>query len=246
MLKKTIQKILERKLLSTGIAVVVIVVIYFGGKAIFGGSADFRYLIAQVYRGDLVIQVSGSGQVLASNQLDIKPKTSGDIVYVGVKTGQEVYAGQLIALVDTSEAEKGVRDAEINLEKAKLSLQKIQGLQDGSLILRGSKDQAYDDLKDAYDSALNSATAAFLDLPGIGSGLRDLLFSSNFGNSDSWNMSHYSDIINAYGLNGVALKEQAHKAYDDARIAFDAAFNSYKSVSLASDPAVLDKAVEEI
>src|SRR3989344_3062315 len=110
MFKNIIQKVLKRKFISVCIALAAILAVYFVGKAIFGSSADPRYLIAQVYRGDLVIQVSGSGQVLASNQLDIKPKTSGDIVYVGVKTGQEVYAGQLIALVDTSEAEKGVRD----------------------------------------------------------------------------------------------------------------------------------------
>ncbi|MEK9165617.1 MAG: HlyD family efflux transporter periplasmic adaptor subunit, partial [Patescibacteria group bacterium] len=69
--------------------------------------------------------VSGTGQTTVSNQMDITPKASGDVIYVGVKNGQEVKAGALIAQIDSRDAEKTIRDAEIALETAKLELEKL-------------------------------------------------------------------------------------------------------------------------
>ncbi|TSC89173.1 MAG: Uncharacterized protein G01um10143_554 [Parcubacteria group bacterium Gr01-1014_3] len=240
------KKIMERKLMSSGIAFMAILVIYFIGGALFGGSADPRYLVAQVYRGDLVVSISGSGQVLASNQLEVKPKTSGDVVYVGVTTGQEVYAGQLIAIVDYTDAEKAVRDAQLNLEKANISLQKLEGIENASVVYRGAEDQANEGLVEAYDNALGVATASFLDLPGIVSGLERLLYGTDFGNSEQWNMAYYADMVTAYGSNGNLLKEKVQKEYKEAKADYDSAFKSYKLISLSSDQASLDQATGDI
>lgn len=242
MVKNIIKKILERKLISAGVAIGAILAVYFGGGAIFSGSSDSRYLIAQAYRGDLVVSVSGSGQVLASDQLDIKPKTSGDVVYVGVKTGQEVYAGQLIAIIDTSDAEKSVRDAEISLEKAKLSLKKLQNSQTDSISTRGVKNQAYDDLKEAYNNGLGVVVASFLDLPGIMTGLEDMLLSEDSA-TGQWGVAYYSDVVSAYSGNGASLKNVVHNKYQAAVSAYALAFASHKSVSLSSDASELDKAI---
>lgn len=243
---RLVKKILERKLMSAGIGAVVLLVIYFGGGAIFGGSADPRYLVAQIHRGDLVVSISGSGQVLASNQLEIKPKTSGDVVYVGATTGQEVYAGQLIAIVDYTNAEKAVRDAQLNLEKANISLQKLEGIQDSSVVFRGAKDQASEGLVKAYDNALSASTASFLDLPGIVSGIDRLLYGTDFGNPGQWNVAYYADTVTAYDSNGSPLKENVQKEYAEAKTDYDQAFSSYKAVSLSSDPASLDEAVGDV
>jgi len=124
-MKKILKKILERKVLSGSIALLLVIGGYLGYGAIFSKDAVAQYALAQVQKGTLVVSIAGSGQVSVSNQVDLKPKVSGDIVYVGIKNGQEVKAGALIARLDAGDAQKAVRDAEVNLESAKLALEKL-------------------------------------------------------------------------------------------------------------------------
>src|SRR3990167_11113902 len=121
MISKLFTQIKKRKFAS-GIAFLLIVGIgYWGFGNFFSEDGVIRYASAQVQKGTLIVSISGSGQVSASNQIDIKPKASGDVVYVGVKNGQEVKAGTLIAQIDARDAQKTVRDAEVNLESANLA-----------------------------------------------------------------------------------------------------------------------------
>ena len=114
------------KVVSSVVVILVLFIGYYGYKYIFPTATTSQYFLGTVTRGNLISSVSGSGQVSASNQVDLKSKASGDILYLGVKAGQYVSAGNLIAKLDTTIAEKAVRDAEINLETANLSLQKLQ------------------------------------------------------------------------------------------------------------------------
>ena len=66
---------------------------YYGYQSLFGGKTTTSYVTAAVEKGTLIVSVSGSGQISALDQVDIKPKTSGDLVYLGIKNGQEVKAG---------------------------------------------------------------------------------------------------------------------------------------------------------
>ena len=92
MISKLFTQIKKRKFAS-GIAFLLIVGIgYWGFGNFFSEDGVIRYASAQVQKGTLIVSISGSGQVSASNQIDIKPKASGDVVYVGVKNGQEVKA----------------------------------------------------------------------------------------------------------------------------------------------------------
>src|SRR3989344_6091789 len=125
MLLKLFAQIMRRKFVAGIIILLFAGVGYFAYKYFFGASIATRYISAQVERGTLIVSISGRGQVSASNQVDIKPKASGDVVYGGVKNGQEGKAGTLIAQIDARDAQKTVRDAEANLESAKLSLEKM-------------------------------------------------------------------------------------------------------------------------
>src|SRR3989338_5270713 len=109
---------------------VVILVMLYGGykgyKTLTAVPAVPHYVIGQTTIQTIISSVSGSGQVGTVNQLDLKPKASGDIIYLGVSSnGQDVKAGTLIAQLDTTDAQKAVRDAETNLETAKLSMEKL-------------------------------------------------------------------------------------------------------------------------
>src|SRR3990167_344186 len=102
---------LRHKILALFLTVIIIIGGYYGYTKIFNSNGVIRYVTAQVQKGTLIVSISGSGQVSALNQIDIKSKSSGDVVYVGVKNGQEVWTGTLIAQLYARDAQKAVRDA---------------------------------------------------------------------------------------------------------------------------------------
>ncbi len=254
-MKNLLKKILERKLLSGAIAIALVAGSYFGYTKIFSDGGIVRYATAQAQKGTLIVSLSGTGQVSVSNQVDIKPKASGDVVYVGVKNGQEVKAGALIAQLDARDAQKAVRDAETNLESAKLSLEKLKEPADTLSTLQAenalaqaqqSKQKAEEDLKKAYEDGFNTIANAFLDLPGVMAGLQDMLFSSTLGGGGQWNIDYYANIVQNYD-DGVALRlrDDVHTKYRAAREAYDKNFTDYKSASRFSDEKTIEQLITQ-
>ena len=92
-------------------------------------AAPAAYMVTAVGRGDLVVSVSGTGQVEANQQLDIKPQTSGTIVSLPIQQGQTVAQGQTIAVLDQKSALLSLAQAKASLASAQANYQKvIQGL----------------------------------------------------------------------------------------------------------------------
>ena len=87
-------------------------------------STETRYVLGTVGKGTVVSSISASGQVSASDQVDIKPKVSGDITWLGMKAGMNVSVGQSLATIDDTDARQAVTNAELNLKDAQLTLQK--------------------------------------------------------------------------------------------------------------------------
>lgn len=88
----------------------------------FGGGDDKLdpALIRTVEKGNLVDEVSESGVIAPSFDVDIKSKVSGEIASVDVIEGQDVVKGApLYAIVDTDYA-RDVQLARVQLEQAKL------------------------------------------------------------------------------------------------------------------------------
>jgi RND family efflux transporter MFP subunit len=84
------------------------------------GSAntETRYILGTVERGTIISSISATGQVSASNQVDLVSKVSGDVTSVPVKSGQKVAEGALIAQIDPG-------DAAYDLETERISYQKL-------------------------------------------------------------------------------------------------------------------------
>lgn len=241
----------------TGVAILLLA---WGTYAVYGKltstAGETRYITAQVQKGTLVASLSGSGQVSALNQIDVKSKASGDVVYVGVVDGQTVKAGTLIAELDTSDAEKTVRDAEANLESAQLALQKlVQPADELSLtqsqntLLRAqqSKQNAEADLKTAYDNGFNSMTNAFLDLPGVMTGLHDVLFTSSasLGGVNTQNIDFYKSTAGLYTDKADDYRADAYNKYQIALTKYNKNFEDYKATSRTGDPATVEAIVAE-
>ncbi len=99
---------------------------YFGYHAIHTGKKDIAYNIGIVQRGTITSSISGSGQISALNKVDVKAKVSGDVLSVFVEEGKTVMKGNALIELDNRDAKKAVRDAEVNLKTAKLSLVKLK------------------------------------------------------------------------------------------------------------------------
>lgn len=73
---------------------------------------------ARVEKKDLRVTVSGSGQVEADSQVDLKPVVAGDaleVTSVAVKNDQPVTKGQVIAVLDNIDAQRSVQQARLNV-----------------------------------------------------------------------------------------------------------------------------------
>lgn len=160
-----------------GIIVVVLIVL---GLIIFKNGKATNGTIT-ISHSDFTNQVSISGKVVASEEVDMGFKNGGRIgrIFVSVGKGEgeteTVKAGTLIAALDAKDAVQAVRDAEISLESAKLSLAKLQ--------LESSNENLGSDLKKAYDDGFTAVSDSFLDLSVIIVGLEDILNEDNLSDS---------------------------------------------------------------
>lgn len=84
--------------------------------------------VTTVKRGDITVTVSGSGQVAADAQVDLKPVAAGDaieVLSVAVKNDQFVKKGQVIAVLDNEDARRSVAKAELDVRKARIQEKKV-------------------------------------------------------------------------------------------------------------------------
>ena len=230
MISKILKLIIQHKVIAGICFLLIVIGSFLGYRALTGNKNTVRYVMAAVEKGTIITSVSGSGQVSVSNQIDIKPKVSGDVIYVGAKEGQEVKNGQLIVKIDDSDAQKAVRDAETNLETAQISLS-----------------QTEDDLKKTYDDGFNEITNVFLDLPSIMSGLKTILFSDSLGNTGSWNLDTYEHYVEPYYSKKSSLYENDiyYTSYQEAKKSYEQNFNDYKSASISSDQETIKSLINE-
>src|SRR3989344_520199 len=255
MLNKIFQKIYRRKFTLIITIGAIGVAAYFGYGWLKGVPMETRYVLASVEKGVLIVSVSGSGQVSASNQIDVKSKASGDILRIDIKNGDSVKAGALIAQLDSRDAQKTARDAEMNLESAKLALQKLEEPADKLSVIQAensleqakeSKHKAEEDLKNAYEDGLNAVASAFIDLPAIMPGLDSMLFSSTI-ERDQWNADWYANQILPYKSDTKVLqyKDDAESAYKLARKKYDETFARYKTITRDSGTAAIESIIIE-
>lgn len=229
---------------------------YFGYTKIFNDNEVIRYGATQVQQGTLIVSISGSGQVSASNQVDIKPKADGEVTSLYVKLGQEVGAGTVLAEIEASDAERAVRDAQTGLETAQLELDKLLEPLDELTLLQAenslkqtkeSKQKAEDNLIKAYEDGFNATANAFLELPDIMAGLYDMLFLNTpaLGGVGQWNIDYYTDAVKTYDEKALQYRENTRTAYQKARSAYDKNFANYKLTSRFADRDTIESLIDE-
>ena len=219
MIKKLTRLILKYRITSGFIILALVVGSYFIFRG--GDSGEARYVLASVKRGAITTSISGTGQVSASDQIEVKAKVSGDVIYIGARNGQFVGSGAVLVQLDPSMAQKAVRDAELNLESAKLALEKLKKSR-----VEGEK---------IKEDAFNTVSSAFLDLPIVVSGAETIISGSTI-NSQQSNSGYYQNFVDSYGYDQMAdLIRRAANDYNSARFEYNRTFLAYQNTSRNAD-----------
>ena len=74
------------------ISLVAILLVFGGGYWLYSSlnntNSVSRYVLSAAAKETIISSITGTGQTSAVNDLDVKPKTSGDLTYVGVVGSQ--------------------------------------------------------------------------------------------------------------------------------------------------------------
>jgi HlyD family secretion protein len=249
--------ILSNNKITTGIIVIMLASgsYYFYNKS-KSKNLPIQYTTGKVIKSTLSTNVSGTGQISSSNQIDIKFTGSGKVTNINVQSAQEVKAGQLIAQIDSSDVRKAIRDAEVNLESAELSLKKLQQPADLLSLTQAennlekakeSKQDAEDNLNKNYETAFNNISNAFIDLPDAITGLQNILYgtSGDAGSAGQWYIDYYASTAGRFDSSTNKYKTDAGDKYQLARTAFDKNFSDYKNTNRNSSPAEIETLIDE-
>jgi HlyD family secretion protein len=246
------KKIFQKKIIIP-ILLLLVLAGYFGYTKFLKKNGVTRYVLAQVQKGTILVSVSGSGQISTEDQIDIKPKISGEMAEIFVEEGKEVRAGKLIFRLDDFDYQKAVRDAETALETAKLELDKLLEPPDELALLQAenalaqakeSKQKAEDNLEKAYEDGFNTVSNAFLDLPTVMAGLQDILLGDDFSKIQS-NINYYTDTTKVYDEKVFQYSQDAYDRYQIARKDYDQNFADYKSTSRYSEKTVIEALINQ-
>ncbi len=208
-------------------------------QAMFGAGAETRYVLARATTGELKNTIIGTGQVSASNQIDLSAKASGSIVRINAVVGQEMRQGEIIAQIDT-------RDIAMSLESARLSLQKVTKPADALTVsqaryaiddARLAKSKAEIELAKAYEDGLTAVSNSFIDLPAIITGMNDLFYTREGFLSDS----NPSTVI----ASAATYKNSAGVQFDVASNDYKAVQNTYRQTARSGATSTTEKLIEE-
>lgn len=218
MFSKILKQLFKNKFVAAATFLAVAIGGYFAYRAVSVANEPLRYSLAEVEKGSLIVSVSGSGQAAVLDQIDVKPKVSGELIYLSAENGQETKAGTLLAQLDTRDSQKAVREAEITLTNAELELKKIQG-------------KAEESLAAAYDDGLNALTNTFKELLPLMPDLKKMFTQSSYSGGDN-DIGYYLHLVRTYNSDSEQL------SYWDADtkqkyLALEKKFDAVKTVYFA-------------
>jgi len=141
------------------VAVVLIAAAAFYSYKKSHAQASVRYITGAATTQTITSSIDSTGQITASQQLDLKPQSSGTVVSVNVKQGQEVKAGTVIATLDERSANNQILSARASVAQAQTNYDKVAAgiSSDDAALAKLSLDsaqKALDKAKSDYDNTI--------------------------------------------------------------------------------------------
>lgn len=166
-LKKTLKKIRKaRKRTKIVIGIILVIVLIFVGFAVFG-KKSLPYDWVEVERGEIIEEVSATGEVELAEEVDLMFKTSGVIDKINVKVGDEVKKGTYLVQLSSGQLYSQFLQAQANYNQAKAKLDQLlagatteeiniqeQVVENNRISWEDTKLKAENDLSQDYNSAL--------------------------------------------------------------------------------------------
>src|SRR5690606_13426719 len=109
-------------------AAAVVAVVAVGIWMIFArrGDAANSYRFVTVTRGDVIATVSCTGNLQATQTVEVGTQVSGQIAEIFVDFNDHVKKGQLLARIDPTLLQQEIRSAEANLERSRAELEQAR------------------------------------------------------------------------------------------------------------------------
>jgi HlyD family secretion protein len=247
-MKNIIAKVLRNKLLSAVVLVAIVGAGYWYWSSRNSGSTTTQYVTAKVQKGTLIVSVTGSGQLAALYQIDIKPKVSGEITWIGVSPGDTVRAGQAIMKMDDTDAQQAIINAKQSLVTSKLQLQKdtAQAPIDYQKAL-DALTSAQDSLQTQYNDAFNTLSNTYLDLPNVVTGMQNILYGTDINpKASQWNVDALVNLFSDKDTTKIqAFAKSAENDYAIATAKYDPSVLAYKQMSRSSSGGQIDTILQQ-
>jgi HlyD family secretion protein len=221
------------------IATIVALIVLYGGYYTYGVftalSTATRYVTTTVATSTVVATLPETGQVNASQQISLSPKASGEVTGIYVKPGDQVYAGQVVAQIDATNAIQSLRNAQLALQNVELSYQQTTATSTLALNLIVAKNGAASSqiaLQKAHDNVYASIASIYSDLGTIVSGLDSALHGSTVaGRTTQQNIDAYADLVLSHDDSISIYKNSAQTSYTAAYVAYNNGLAAYKATS---------------
>jgi HlyD family secretion protein len=123
---------MNRKWLKRIIAMALVVLFLVGGYFVYRrfhtprANDNANYMVARAQIGDIELNVSASGTVVAAVSQEVVPLVSGAVEKLEVKEGDRVKEGDVIAVIDDESLQQEIEKIESNLKQQNLSLSKLK------------------------------------------------------------------------------------------------------------------------
>ena len=221
---------------------------YWYWSSVHNASQPPQYVTAKVERGTLAVSVTGSGQVSASNQINVQPQISGTIVAIPFKNNQKVTVGDILFSLDTTNDKRAVQKAEENVQGAELALQTLAQPATASALLQAEQAvvQAQQTLQTNqnnlaidYNSAYSEISNTFLDILVVMTGLDKILYNTTISTPQA-NIDAYANSVRNYYPGASQDKQNVAASYQTALTAYNKNFASYKNSSVHASTSTIE------
>lgn len=183
------------------ISLIVVLIVY---KLFFTGEEEAKpvYTIGKVTVGDVISNLSVTGQVAMDSSIDVKSTVSGNINSIKVKPGDKVKTGDILATIDSKTALNTLKQAELSYNSANLAYKKsiskaatttVISAQNTLESTKVAKEKAYSDM---YNSILKTNLSMSSNLSSINTSIYGMDLEKN-----RYNINYYSDNIKAVEKN---------------------------------------------
>lgn len=217
------------------VAVFLLVLVLAGATACnpFGGDQEeTSQQLIEVVRGDLILSVSGSGNIVIADEANLAFGTSGRIDKIFINEGNEVSEGEVLAKLDTTPLELALTQAQAALAQAQAALAQAQIARTQAQIAQAPAQAALTQAQ----AALTQAQAALTQAQAARIQAQIALNMAEDNLEDAYDLLRWSK--RTFDQNDAALKD-AEVLYETAGLEFEVAETQFAAAELQFEAAGL-------